>query len=253
MKKLVVAAVIGCTAFGIYFFYKAAREELPYYQAKVAYDNIREDVVDVVEPCTETQETEERRIDFDTLQEKNAEIIGWLYIPGTQVDYPVCRGEDIDFYLHYNAYKEENILGALFVPPENSSDLQEPHVIIYGHNMRQGQMFGELSNYEEKDFFQSYPHVYLYTPVESRVYQIYSVYRCNPSSETYTLGFELGTKAYRDWQTYTIEQGTYETGVEVSAQSRVLTLSTCADGDRTNRLVVNCIEINGIPLQEKDE
>lgn len=243
MKKIIVASIVGgCIFLGVFCIRQAAKEALPYQQAKVTYDQIREEVA---APAEEAEEPEERKIDFAALQEKNNEIVAWLYVPGTQVDYPICRGEDIDYYLHHNAEKESNILGALFVPPENEGTLNDAHIIIYGHNMRQGQMFGELSNYENEEFFKENPYVYLYTPQQKRTYKIYSVYRCEPSSPTYTVGFLFETKEYRDWQSFSVSQEMYETGTEtlLQGESQVLTLSTCADGNRQNRLAVNCVEV----------
>lgn len=243
MKKIVIILLsLGCICFGIFLVCQATEEEKPYQEAKITYDHIREEVA---EPVDESTEPMERKIDFDALQQKNRDIIAWLYVPGTQIDYPVCRGENIDFYLHHNAEKESNILGALFVPPENNSELNNAHVIIFGHNMRQGQMFGELSNYEKEDFMAENPYIYLYTPEEKRTYRVYSVYRCEPSNRTYTVGFIRGTKEYSDWQSYSISKKTYETGAEdlVHARSQILTLSSCADGNRKNRLAVNCVEV----------
>lgn len=247
----------GCISAGAACIYMAIGEEQPYKQAKVSYDTLRSAVILPSEgdDHQEKNETLNRQIDFELLKEKNEDIVAWLYIPGTQVDYPVCRGTDNTYYLHHNAEKEKNILGSLFVDSGNEPDLRDPHLVIYGHNMRQGQMFGELSNYEEVDFLQQQPYVYLYTPDEENVYQIYSVYRCEPSDDTYTTGFMFRTKSYMDWLNETLTKETYETGAEqmVNAGQQVLTLSTCADGDRKDRLVVNCVEVDKDDGQKRTE
>lgn len=247
----------GCISAGAVCVYMAISEEQPYKQAKVSYDTLRSAVILPSEgdDHQEKNETLNRQIDFELLKEKNEDIVAWLYIPGTQVDYPVCRGTDNTYYLHHNAEKEKNILGSLFVDSGNEPDIRDPHLVIYGHNMRQGQMFGELSNYEEVDFLQQQPYVYLYTPDEENVYQIYSVYRCEPSDDTYTTGFMFRTKSYMDWLNETLAKETYETGAEqmVNAGQQVLTLSTCADGDRKDRLVVNCVEVDKDDGQERTE
>ena len=90
---------------------------------------------------------------------------------------------------------------------------------------------------------------------EENVYQIYSVYRCEPSDDTYTTGFMFRTKSYMDWLNETLTKETYETGAEqmVNAGQQVLTLSTCADGDRKDRLVVNCVEVDKDDGQKRTE
>ena len=89
-------------------------------------------------------------------------------------------------------------------------------------------MFGELSNYEDEDFFKENPYVYLYTPQQNRTYLVYSVYRCEPESLTFTAGFLPGTKEYMEWQSYSIGNQIYVTGAEglVNSNSRILTLAT---------------------------
>ena len=247
----------GCISAGCACIYMAIGEEQPYKQAKVSYDNLRSAVVQQPEGDDYQKDTEilDRQIDFELLKEKNEDIVAWLYIPDTQVDYPVCRGTDNTYYLHHNAEKEKNILGSLFVDSGNEPDLRDSHLVIYGHNMRQGQMFGELSNYEAADFLQQQSYVYLYTPDKENVYQIYSVYRCEPSDDTYTTGFMFRTKSYMDWLNETLAKETYETDAEqmVNAGQQVLTLSTCADGDRKDRLVVNCVEVDKDDGQERTE
>lgn len=247
--KALIAAILtgGCICAGSFCIYKAFQEEQPYIEAKESYEELRREVTVNGQTEENTEKPDilmEREIDFDVLKDKNEDIIAWLYIPGTPVDYPVCRGKDSEFYLHHNAEKEKNILGSLFVPPENNPDLNDTHIIIYGHNMKQGQMFGELSNYEDEDFFKENPYVYLYTPQQNRTYLVYSVYRCEPESLTFTAGFLPGTKEYMEWQSYSIGNQIYVTGAEglVNSNSRILTLATCADGNRKQRLVVNCVE-----------
>ena len=259
IRTLFISLLIGgCISAGAVCVYMAISEEQPYKQAKASYDSLRSAAVTLPLERENQQENNEiltRQIDFELLKEKNEDIIAWLYIPDTQVDYPICRGEDDTYYLHHNAQKESNILGALFCSSENDADLTDPHLIIYGHNMRQGQMFGELSNYEEVGFLQQQPYVYLYTPDEENVYQIYSVYRCEPSDDTYTTGFMFRTKSYMDWLNETLTKEIYETGAEqmVNAGQQVLTLSTCADGDRKDRLVVNCVEVDKDDGQKRTE
>lgn len=259
MKKkgnriLMTLLIGGCISAGGACIFMAVNEEQPYKQAKASYDRLRTVAILPLEG-DERQENNiilDRQIDFELLNDTNEDIVAWLYIPGTQVDYPVCRGTDNTYYLHHNAEKEKNILGAVFVDASNERDLSDPHLLIYGHNMRQGQMFGELSSYESADFLQQQPYVYLYTPEELHIYQIYSVYRCEPSDDTYTTGFTFRTKSYMDWLNYTFEKETYETGTEqmVNAGQQVLTLSTCADGDRKDRLAVNCVEVDKNDGQE---
>lgn len=187
------------------------------------------------------QDPLQRRFDFAGLKEINREIVGWIYVPGTQIDYPVCRGADDSYYLTHSAEKEESVLGAVFVPPETGETLGEAHVLFYGHNMRSGRMFGELSSYCEKTFREKYPEVYVYTLGFSCRSVVYSVYRTDHDGPAYTIGYSFETEAYRRWQEETAEQSLYDCGYMPDSGQQVFTLSTCTDsGAATDRLVVHC-------------
>ena len=176
------------------------------------------------------------------MQRVNPDIVGWIYLPGTQIDEPVCRGTDNHYYLTHTAGKAENPLGAIFVPPETGKDLADAHVLFYGHNMRSGQRFGELSSYCQESFAREYPYVYIYTPNGSRRGTVYSVYQTNRDSDAYTIGYKLETDAYAKWQERTAEQSIYDCGPIPDCGQQVFTLSTCTgSGAAKERLVVHFV------------
>lgn len=194
-------------------------------------------------PATETAKTPMDRIcDFAGLKKINPEIIGWIYVPGTQIDAPICKGSDDSFYLTHSFQKSSSVSGAIFVPKETSESLGDAHTIIYGHNMRSGQMFGELSNYAERDFWEQYPYVYIYTPEQSVACTIYAAYRTKYDSEVYTVGYQTGTESYCQWVEQTLARPLYDSGVVPDGQEQIFTLSTCADsGSALDRFVVQCV------------
>ena len=184
----------------------------------------------------------QRQFDFEGLQRVNPDIVGWIYLPGTKIDEPVCRGTDNHYYLTHTAGKAENPLGAIFVPPETGEDLADAHVLFYGHNMRSGQKFGELSSYCREAFAREYPYIYLYTPKGSRRGTVYSVYQTDRESDAYTIGYELETDAYAKWQERTAEQSMYDFGSIPDCGQQVFTLSTCTgSGAAKERLVVHFV------------
>lgn len=109
------------------------------------------------EPASENNPYVERSIDFPNLQQINPEIFAWITVPGTPIDYPVALGEDNNYYLYHSVTGENNILGAIFAAA--GTDLSESHIILYGHNMASGKMFGSLKQYHDKDFRNTYPYV----------------------------------------------------------------------------------------------
>lgn len=190
--------------------------------------------------------------DFAGLREINPDIVGWIYVPGTQIDYPICRGSDDSYYLTHSFRRSQNALGAVFVPSETSEDLMEAHTILYGHNMRSGKMFGELSNYADQSFRNQYPFVYVYTSKASYSCTVYAAYRTRYDSDVYTIGYAKDTDAYREWIDKTVAQSLYDCGIAPTGTEQIFTLSTCVDsGSAKDRFVVQCV-VTDQRLREED-
>lgn len=208
------------------------------------------------EPVVSDSDTENSlldwKYDFDGLKEINPDIVGWIYVPGTQIDYPICRGTDESYYLTHSFRCSQNALGAIFVPSETSEDLMDAHTILYGHNMRSGKMFGELSNYSDQEFRNQYPFVYVYTPKASYSCTVYAAYRTRYDSDVYTIGYAKDTDAYREWIDKTVSQSLYDCGIAPTGTEQIFTLSTCVDsGSAKDRFVVQCV-VTEQRLQEEE-
>ena len=115
-----------------------------------------------------------RTIDFAGLRSKNREICAWLWIPGCALDVPVAHGQDNAYYLTHDAFCRERIYGSIFAPCDTPEDFSERHTILYGHNMRDGTMFGGLKKYREASWKQEFPYLYLYLPGEAWQCRIWS-------------------------------------------------------------------------------
>src|SRR5699024_11920778 len=133
-------------------------------------------------------------------------------------------------------------LGSIFAQAETSDDLGDAHTILYGHNMRSGKMFGELSNYESSEFHDRYPYVYIYTPDQSYTCTVYAAYRTRYDSAVYTIGYETGTEVFREWINDTAAHAAYDCRNVPLGQQPIFTLPTCVDsGSAHDRLVDQCV------------
>jgi len=112
----------------------------------------------------------ERRIDFDGLREINPDIVGWIFIPDTRIDYPIVHTDNNDYYLKTDFHGNYSDGGTVFLEASNKPDFSDYESRIYGHNMYDRSMFGELPFYRKPDFAQSHQHVFLYLPHETREY-----------------------------------------------------------------------------------
>ena len=144
-----------------------------YYSAGKAYEELAEAVVTRQEG-TATGERGEGEgegavweplaIDFGALQEISEDAVLWIDIPGTPVSYPVAQASDNDYYLKRNLSGSYNFAGTVFMDFRNDPSLSDDNTILYGHNMRNGSMFGILSHYADEEFYKSHPEIDLYLP-----------------------------------------------------------------------------------------
>ena len=112
----------------------------------------------------ETEPPYERPIDFSALREINPDIVAWVEIPGTRIDYPVVQADNNETYLHRSFEGEESSAGAIYLDCDSDSDFMGKHSILYGHHMKNGSMFAEIVKFKEKTFFQEHREVILYLP-----------------------------------------------------------------------------------------
>ena len=118
-------------------------------------------------------------IDFETLWETNTDICAWITVPGTEVDYPVLRKSDSTelhdvYYLMHTVENVEGLPGSIYIEPISSPEFTDANTVVYGHNMKNGSMFGSLHDFEDDAFFEENQYAYIVTPEKSLVYQIFA-------------------------------------------------------------------------------
>lgn len=181
-------------------------------------------------------------VDFTYWQSKNPDVCAWIRVPGTEIDYPVLQSEteSDDYYLSHDIEKESNLYGAIYIEKENSKDFTDPNTVIYGHNMRDGTMFGSLKKFTEKDFFEKHDSFTVYLPGETREYKIVAAYRY-PAEHLLT-SFDFGTPEGADDYFQKIPGFVQDTGgylrAGISIQAPLVTLSTCTPDDASMRYLV---------------
>lgn len=181
---------------------------------------------------------------FERLYEENHDLVAWLSIEGTEIDYPVMQCGDDEYYLNHSFYREESKYGCLYV--RGRADVHTPgtNFIIYGHNMKDGAMFGNLELYQKESFFLEHPVISFDTLYEERSYEILAVFR----SQVYRQD-ENVFKYYQFYEADTPEEfasfyqnikalSLYDTGVTAEFGDTFLTLSTCAYHVEDGRFVV---------------
>jgi len=176
---------------------------------------------------------EEAPSPYEVLARENPDLAGWLSIEGTAIDYPVMwTPEEPEYYLRRAFDKSRAVSGSLFIGEDCAPD--GAHIIIYGHNMRDGSMFGSLSNYAEEDYAAAHPVIRFDTLSQTGEYRVLAAFY----SHAYTSG-EKGFRYYQyadlsrpedleDYVRQAREAALYDTGTRVEYGDRLLTLSTCS-------------------------
>ena len=221
---LMVLSFCVCTGFGIYFMYREGVQE---------YEDLRTYVKETDEDDhtegTDGSDGKQTVVDFKALKKINPDIVAWIRIPDTSIDYPVVQGNDDSYYLTHTFKKTEHVAGAIFLDSDNNADFSDDKNIIYGHNMKDGSMFRGLRNFLGDEFLKEHHILYLYLPDEG--VWIFVIVKCEYTPADGD-AFLLGTQE----------------------EVPTLLLSTCGT-DASKRLVVWCErqEEKGGQIEYSDE
>ncbi len=194
----------------------------------------------------------EKTVDFADLQENtNGDIYAWVYIPDTQIDYPVLQHPtDNSYYLDYNLDGSRGYPGCIYTEDYNRKDFSDPNTVMYGHNMKNGTMFAGLHKYGDSEYLEEHPYVYIYTEEGLLVYEIFAAYQSDDEHILYAHdGFE-DRKVFEKYIEEILDMrsmgSVLKEGAEVTAaDSRILTMSTCISGKPNNRFLVQGVLLNG--------
>ena len=183
-------------------------------------------------------------IDFHYLKNINSDVVGWITIPGTRVDYPIAHGTDNDYYLHYNLKGVLNWIGCPFIDYRLQGDFSERATYVYGHDLNDGAMFPDIKKYREESFYLENPYFYIYTQDSTLVYQVFSAHTAS-KSDGYAFRFDFaGDEDFEEYIEYLKSIAYYNTNVSVAADSKTVSLVTC-EKDKEYRFV-----LNGVLIQE---
>ena len=172
--------------------------------------------------------------------DENADCIGWLKIADTDISYPVVQGKDNEFYLHHDFQKNYAICGTLMLDCRNDIDARQEHLIIYGHQMKDGSMFKQLNGYKKEEYYRGHKEITLYLENQKYQYEVAAVYVTNvaQSDGYYDYLHKETRKQQMDYLQKMAAYQLYPTGVTVSEDDELLSLSTCEYSSTNGRLIV---------------
>ncbi len=187
---------------------------------------------------TEPHELPDNPIDFNYLHGVNDEIYAWIKIPSTQVDYPIVQSRiDDNFYLERSIYKQPLKAGSIFTQSHNLTDFSDPVTVIYGHNMRSGQMFANLHFFEDSAFFEQNEFFNIYIPGHILTYRVVSSFRYDNRHIMNSFDFSKSADLEAFQQTVLSPSAVVKNvrdGITLNSESRLVVLSTCMSSSQKN-------------------
>ena len=175
------------------------------------------------------------QVDFNELIKKNSDTVAWIQVNNTNINYPVVKANDNDYYLNRSYDKKSNEAGWVFMDFRNSGTLNDKNTIIYAHNRKDKTMFGSLKNVFQRDWYNNKDNhiIKMSTPYENSLWQIFSVYRTKVESYYITTEFE-NDNTYLEFLNNLKKRSIYEFDATLNSNDSIITLSTCyTDNERT--------------------
>ena len=202
-------------------------------------NKIIEDINKDIEVNTNEEDNSKYNINFDNLKKKNSDTVAYLKVNNTKIDYVVVKGKNNEYYLTHNFNKKANAGGWVFADYNNRFDGSDKNIVIYGHNMKNGSMFGTLYKVLNKKWYRNKDnHKIVFVTEEGEyTYQVFSVYSIK--AEDYYINTKF--KDDNEFKTFVKKlkkRSKYDFKVSVDENDKILTLSTCNTGGR-NRTVLH--------------
>ena len=230
VRIIFVILLIVLIAISSFFIYSQKQEE---YQEDILVEELQEIV---------TVKDENNKINLQELYDINSDIIGWIKIDGTNINYPVMQNiKESEFYIRRNFYKDYSVYGTPFL--DNSCNLDtSDNLIIHGHHMMNQKMFGELENFKDREYYDNHKTIQFYTFDELKVYEIIAVSRTtlykNDTFKYYQCVNFLNENELNYFLEKCNELNFYSTEIDVEYGDKFITLSTCEYSKKNSRLFV---------------
>ena len=193
----------------------------------------------------ETASEPEKQASYQNLYWENTDMVGWIQIEGTSIDYPVMQTPaDPNYYLKHDFEKNYTDYGCPFMQADCDVQAPSDNLILYGHNMKDGSMFADLAKYRSKDFWQTHKTVWFDTAVGGCAYEIFAVIHTTVQADAadafpfYRFVDAAAPEDFADYVSACKARALYDTGIFAEYGDKLLTLSTCDNITDDGRLLV---------------
>lgn len=180
----------------------------------------------------EPEENNKYVIDFEALKKQNSETVAWLKVNNTKIEYPVVKNKNNDYYLTHSFDKSENSAGWIFADYKNKFDGKDKNIVVYGHNRRDGSMFGSLKNILSSKWYnnEENKNVIFNINGQNYTYRVFSVYQIEKEDYYIKTNFSSNNE-YEKFLNTIKKRSVNDFKEDVSKDDTILTLSTCANNN----------------------
>lgn len=219
---------------------KSLKEE--YFSENIDLENIKND------NSSNVNKVFENPIDFESLKEINEDVVGWIRIQNTDIDYPIVQGKDNDYYLHKDINKKYSTCGWIFMDYKNTNTFIDKNTVLYGHNLKSGIMFYDLQKILDNKLGNNVT-IEIFTPNEKLEYRVYSCYMEAP--EEYAIKSNLVEEDdVQDYIKEMLNRSKIPYNIVPDKTDKLITLSTC-DSSGKNRIIIHGVYVKGQVYRNK--
>ena len=202
-------------------------------------DEIKVDETKITDAVTK------KMLQLQELKKENSDIVAWLEIPDTKINYPVLQTTDNEYYLTHTYKKENSKDGSIFLDKDYDWDIPSSNLLIYGHNNKNGNMFQDLLKYEDESYYKNHPTIQFTTVDEDSTYEIIAVFKSRvyykSEKNVFRYYYFINAENEEEYNYYVEESkkaSLYDTGKTAEYGDQLLTLSTCEYSQEDGRFVI---------------
>ena len=232
---IIFAAMFLYSAVQLYGIWQEYRE------SEMLYHNAQEEFLQQAEESNMPQVVDtslQIAVDFDSLQAVNSDVVGWIWMKDTVINYPILHSKkNNDEYLYTTYDGKQNNSGSIFADYRNNADFTDDNTVLYGHNMKNGGMFACLLKMRGQEYYDAHKEFYMLTPEGNRRYEIISVFQVDALSDVYGRTFATNEEK-QQWLDYVIKNSAVLAPFSANVEDTFVLLSTCVSGDDPRARVV---------------